>query len=193
MDVPSHDRSKAQRMVMWGMCAALWVSISVVWAACAGSLPDYGAYAPASCTAADTLAHAASWDLIIALCLIASVGHQARHRFFTPADFDGSALTMGTDAARLNQAIIQNTLEQAVCAVVVHFAWAARMPCAYQTAIPAAVTCFVVGRICFAAGYSRGAPARAFGFALTFYPTVVMLLTMIVHVSRTGHNAAHSG
>ena len=179
--------SKAQRMVMWGMCAALWVSISIVWAACAGSLPAGGAYSPASCTTGDRLAHAASWDLLVALCLVGAVGNQARHRFFTPEDIDGSALTPGTDAARRFQSLIQNTLEQAVCAVAVHFAWAARMPCVSQTAIPAACTCFFVGRICFAAGYARGAPARAVGFALTFYPTVVMLLTLLLHVSRTGN------
>jgi len=37
---------------------------------------------------------------------------------------------------------------------------------------------FVFGRILFWRGYARGAPARALGFALTFYPTLAMLLTI---------------
>lgn len=50
------------------------------------------------------------------------------------------------------------------------------MPPAWQAVVPAAAILFVFGRIAFVAGYARGAPARAFGFALTFYPTVFMLL-----------------
>lgn len=40
--------------------------------------------------------------------------------------------------------------------------------------IPAAVLLFVIGRITFAVGYAGGAVARAFGFALTFYPTALL-------------------
>jgi len=38
---------------------------------------------------------------------------------------------------------------------------------------------FVIGRILFAVGYAGGAPARAFGFALTFYPTVFLTIVAI--------------
>jgi hypothetical protein len=33
---------------------------------------------------------------------------------------------------------------------------------------------FLGGRLAFFAGYANGAPARAFGFAFTFYPTVIL-------------------
>jgi uncharacterized membrane protein YecN with MAPEG domain len=38
---------------------------------------------------------------------------------------------------------------------------------------------FFVGRILFWRGYARGAPARALGFALTFYPSVAMILLIL--------------
>jgi uncharacterized membrane protein YecN with MAPEG domain len=39
---------------------------------------------------------------------------------------------------------------------------------------------FVVGRIAYWIGYPQGAGARAFGFALTFYPTIMALLAALV-------------
>ena len=41
-----------------------------------------------------------------------------------------------------------------------------------------AATLFVIGRVLFWRGYASGAPARALGFALTFYPQVVMLVVI---------------
>lgn len=125
---------------------------------------------------AERLAAAARWDILVVACLVLAIGSLARHRFFTPADIDGSGLTAGSDRAHLLQAILQNTLEQAVIAIGAHLVWAATMPPAWQAVVPAAAILFVFGRIAFVAGYARGAPARAFGFALTFYPTVFMLL-----------------
>jgi uncharacterized membrane protein YecN with MAPEG domain len=42
--------------------------------------------------------------------------------------------------------------------------------------IDALVILFAVGRLLFWIGYRRGAAGRAFGFALTFYPSVLALL-----------------
>jgi uncharacterized membrane protein YecN with MAPEG domain len=51
--------------------------------------------------------------------------------------------------------------------------------------VPMAALLFVVGRISFFAGYAHGAPSRAFGFALTFYPTALMLVaTLVVAVAK---------
>jgi uncharacterized membrane protein YecN with MAPEG domain len=35
---------------------------------------------------------------------------------------------------------------------------------------------FFIGRLAFFAGYAKGAPARAFGFAFTFYPTILLTI-----------------
>ena len=56
------------------------------------------------------------------------------------------------------------------------------MPQAWQAAVPVAVILFVIGRVLFWRGYAHGAPARALGFALTFYPSVVMLVVIAWHV-----------
>lgn len=37
---------------------------------------------------------------------------------------------------------------------------------------------FVIGRILFRRGYAKGAAARSFGFALTYYPSLLMLFTV---------------
>jgi uncharacterized membrane protein YecN with MAPEG domain len=105
-----------------------------------------------------------------------NIGLLARHRFFTPDDIDGGGLTKGTQQAQVLQSTLQNTLEQAVLAVSVHAMWAAVMPETWQAAVAAAAILFVVGRVFFWRGYAQGAPARALGFALTFYPSVAMVL-----------------
>jgi hypothetical protein len=71
---------------------------------------------------------------------------------------------------------LQNTLEQTVLAFLVHLAWATVMPVSRVSVIPAATLLFLFGRVLFTWRYRGGAPARALGFALTFYPSVLMLI-----------------
>ena len=49
-------------------------------------------------------------------------------------------------------------------------------PRGWQGALPAAACLFVGGRVRFARGYAHGAPHRAVGFALTFYPTQALMI-----------------
>ena len=119
----------------------------------------------------------ASWSLVLpALALFVCIARLAKHRFFTPEDIHGSGLTGGTDRAKLLQALLQNTLEQACLALPVYIATSIVAPAALLPVIPAAAAMFLVGRLFFFAGYANGAPARAYGFGLTFYPTVMLLL-----------------
>ena len=118
-------------------------------------------------------------SLILAVCLAVSVGRLAKHRFFTSEDIDGGGHGPGSARATLLQALLQNTLEQAVLGALVHAAWAVTMPGSWLSVVPLAAIAFGVGRILFFAGYARGAPARALGFTLTFYPTVVMLVVLV--------------
>lgn len=138
-------------------------------------------------SAGDRLAFALRADTFIALWLGVSIALLARHRFFTPEDIDGGGLSRGTEAANVLQATLQNTLEQSVLAVLVHLAWAALMPVSWIAAIPAAVVLFVLGRVLFLRGYRGGAPSRAIGFALTFYPTVLMLVLLVGAAIAGGH------
>jgi uncharacterized MAPEG superfamily protein len=121
-------------------------------------------------------------DLLLALWLGVSIGYLARHRFFTPEDIDGSGLTQGTEQAGVLQSTLQNSLEQTVFAVLAHTIWAVTMPSSWMTAVPAAAILFICGRILFARGYRGGAASRAIGFALTFYPSVLMLVISTVSV-----------
>jgi MAPEG family len=131
---------------------------------------------PPDAAAADRMGFALKADVFLALWLAISIGLLARHRFFSPDDIDGGGLTQGTGTANILQASLQNTLEQTVVAVLVHLAWAVLMPASWIAAIPAAVFLFLCGRMLFLRGYRGGAPSRALGFALTFYPSVLMLI-----------------
>jgi len=103
----------------------------------------------------------------------------ARHRFFTPEDIDGGGLTGGSERAEMLQATLQNTLEKSVFAVLVHLVWMVTTPVAWAFTVPIAVILFVVGRILFMRGYGGGAPSRAVGFTLTFYPSFLMLAIVL--------------
>lgn len=126
-----------------------------------------------------TLAYALQWDVLLVFCLAANIALLARHRFFTPEDIDGGGLTRGTPQAQVLQATLQNTLEQTVLGLAIHLIWAVVMPHSWQAAVPVAAILFFIGRILFWHGYAHGAPARALGFTLTFYPSVVMFVLIL--------------
>jgi hypothetical protein len=115
----------------------------------------------------------------VAFWLLVSVGRLAGHRFFTPADIEGGGLSEGTPQARLLQSLIQNTLEQALLAIVAYGAWLWLGPPERHGLVIVFAAYFAVGRLLFFAGYSRGAPWRALGFTMTFYPTVGLYLLLV--------------
>ncbi len=119
------------------------------------------------------------WVMLLVACQFVAIARLARHRFFTPDDIDGSGLTRGSDTALLLQAFLQNTLEQVTLALPIYTLWVLTLPSSWQAVVPLNSVLFVLGRWLFAMGYTRGAPARALGFALTFYPTVAMGILMI--------------
>lgn len=167
--------TEKQSGVLRGMLAGLGATVVVlalaILATPTGWIPQHGF--PAN------LVYTAKWDSLIIICLTANIAALARHRFFTPEDIDGGGLTKGTPRAQVLQSVLQNTLEQTVLAFAVHFVWTITMPLSWQAVVPAAAILFFVGRVLFWHGYANGAPSRALGFALTFYPTVVMLALML--------------
>jgi len=164
-----------QRGVLHGIIIGAAISIAVI----AGAVLASPALLSPQATAGERIAFALRADAFIGLWLAISVGLLARHRFFSPEDIDGGGLSLGTETASILQATLQNTLEQTVLAVLVHLAWASLMPVSWLAAIPAAVVLFLCGRVLFVRGYRAGAPSRALGFALTFYPSVLMLIVAI--------------
>ena len=123
--------------------------------------------------------------VLVCVFLVFCIGRLARHRFFTPDDIDGAGLTEGTAKAKVLQALLQNTLEQTMLACIIYYAWALLMPETWLFVIPLAALTFAIGRVLFFAGYTGGAPARATGFAITFYPSLIMLAVIIFQVVST--------
>ena len=171
-----------QRGVLKGMTIGAATSLVVIIAAI---LLGPALLSPEA-SAGERLAFALKADAFLALWLGVSIGLLARHRFFTPADIDGGGFSQGSETAKVLQATLQNTLEQTVLAVLVHLAWATLMPVSWMAAIPAAAILFLSGRVLFIRGYRGGAPSRAVGFALTFYPSVLMLVIVIGAVIVAG-------
>lgn len=116
-------------------------------------------------------------DLVVVAWLAAGIGNVARLRFLSPADITGGGRPDASTAVRDASAILQNTLEQVTLAIPVHIA-AAVVIDRSLTLLVALGIIFTIGRTSFWRGYRRGSQARAFGFALTFYPTVATLLTV---------------
>lgn len=165
-----------QRGVLKGIVPALMIALlvlgAVLW------IPT-GLQPPAA-DVASRLIHVAAWDLLVVVWLVIAIGALARHRFFHAEDIDGGGLTAGSTSAKVHQSVLQNTLEQVVLAVLVHGACAVLLPVGWLAVIPAAAVLFALGRFFFWRGYRHGAAARALGFGLTFYPTVMLLLLVLV-------------
>jgi hypothetical protein len=111
-----------------------------------------------------------------ALALAFSIGRLANHRFGSPQDIAGSAASGGSSTAMMYQSLLQNTLEQAVLALLAYPVWGILAPEKFLVVLPTAAVLFLLGRALFFIGYARGAGSRAPGFALTFYPTIALIL-----------------
>jgi MAPEG family len=169
MQLDSEQRLVLSRMVGGLLCAIFAITLGLTGVA----LP------PIPEPENERLSLLAAAGLMIALPLFISIARLAKQRFFTPDDFAGAGFSGGTDRARMLQALLQNTLEQTLLAFLAYCAWMFLAP-AGSGALPAlASLMFVVGRIIFFAGYAKGGGSRAFGFTLTFYPTVGMILSML--------------
>jgi len=168
--------TKPQRGVATGMATAI-----VVTALALGATPQLLA-------AATTLDRRLAWlafsVLPPALALAIAIARLAAHRFHTPEDLNGSGLRAGTPRARLLQALLQNTLEQLALAVPVYGAWVLLAPARFAAGCVVAGLLFLLGRILFFAGYAQGAPSRALGFGLTFYPTLALLIGALLSAGR---------
>jgi len=167
MALDEKQRGVARGILIAGLVSLAGIALAIAWRP-GGLIPAGGV--------GERLVATLKWDVLLAVCFVLAIGRLAQHRFFTPADIDGSGLTSGTDRARVMQAVVQNTLEQTLIAVLAHLVWTAATPAGWYAAVPVAVLLFVVGRISFAAGYAGGAPARAYGFGQTFYPSVMLIL-----------------
>lgn len=119
-------------------------------------------------------------DGFVVIWLVVGVAAIARYRFFNEQNIQGAGFGRDDDTVRRMQAVLQNTLEQVVLATFAHGAWLFAAPAGWRSVAYVYVVYFCVGRGLFFANYQKGAGARALGFALTFYPSVAMLLGALV-------------
>lgn len=158
---------REQRGVALAMAAALVLTILALGAA---AVTDHEPL-----PSAERLRIAMTADVLVVAWLAAAIANVARLRFFSEQDIAGSSTETSTVEVRRAGAILQNTLEQVVLAVTAHMIVAASFPHA-RTLIVTLACLFAIGRLLFWIGYRHGARARAFGFALTFYPSVLALI-----------------
>lgn len=126
------------------------------------------------------------WSLLIpCFFLIGSIARVAKYRFFSSADIDSSAVKSSSLKLVCLQSILQNTLEQTVLAMVVYLLWILMTPSVWLSVLPLSACCFFAGRILFIGGYRKGAISRALGFALTFYPLVMMFALILFSALRS--------
>ncbi len=171
-----------QKAVVLSIGAALILTTGLFWLA--------AAWLEQPMSLGEPMDHIRVWaacSAVPGVFLIICIARLARHRLFSPDDIDGSGLTTGTPKAKSLQAQLQNTLEQSVLAVIAYAAWIVLFPNVSLAAVGAIL--FATGRALFLAGYDRGAPSRAFGFALTFIPSTALLLMALWRVPETLYRA----
>lgn len=152
-----------RRKIAIGMTAgAVWAVAVLVGAAIFVQLPVF-ALMPTIMTA----------FLAPGLVTIAMVGRLAQRRFFDDAIIDGEAFS---GAAAIDQRVLSNTVEQLVLAMAVWPAAAVLLGAEGPGVILVLGVAFAVARLAFWVGYHMAPPLRAFGFAATFYPTVLVAL-----------------
>lgn len=134
-------------------------------------------------SAGERLAFAAKWLLVPGFALVVGVGMVANRRFFSADAMDGTRAPQSR-ALEINLRYNQNTVEQTVMAVIAWPLLALLLPLSQLGLIPVLAVLFGAGRIAFWIGYLIAPWARAFGFALTFYPTVAAYVWLAILTTR---------
>jgi len=154
-----------RQKILTGMAAgALW-ALAVVWG---GQRVSFG-FSPLPVILPLVMVPAG----ILMLLMIARL---AQRRFFDDTIIDGQDFAPGSPAW-VDQRVLANTTEQALLALLI---W----PFVGLTLGPSVIIvmgiAFAVSRIAFWVGYHVSPPLRAFGFAATFYTTVLAAIWSLV-------------
>ncbi|WP_245776360.1 MAPEG family protein [Thalassovita taeanensis] len=110
------------------------------------------------------------------------VGRLAQRRFFDDTIIDGAAFTPGS-AAEIDQRVLANTAEQLVLALCIWPAAAVILQGDGPGVIIALGLGFAVARLLFWLGYHLSPPLRGFGFAASFYPTVLVAIWAVLRLA----------
>ena len=168
--------SNDQRKVVAGAIAA--TVFCVAFFEVVFRLTDFGLTPPGGIDVSFRLTYALKCEVFAALCLLAGVGAIANRRFFIPDAIGGGP----SPSIEIEQRYVENTLEQLVLAMVAHLVLVVVVPDDSIRAVAILVILFVIGRATFWLGYHISGPARAFGFATTFYPTVAVYVYVVSRI-----------
>ncbi|UXX84080.1 MAPEG family protein [Roseovarius pelagicus] len=153
--------------MLWGL-ALLWVAGQYV------TLPVF-ALMPTIMTA----------FLLPGLFMLLVIGRLAQRRYFDDTIIDGQPFAPASGAA-IDQRVLTNTTEQLVLALAIWPAAAVLLAGQGPGVIATLGIGFVIARLLFWVGYHVSPPLRAFGFAATFYPTILVALWALARLAFGG-------
>lgn len=119
--------------------------------------------------------------IIIGITYVFGIAHIAKMRFFDQAIINPLHEIENIKLLKAKQ-YLSNTLEQVVLATLVYILifLIISLDSLYMITLLSIV--FFIGRVLFFIGYDKGASRRALGFTLTFYPTVIAGLVVILEI-----------
>jgi len=120
------------------------------------------------------LAMVGQWLLLPGFALLAGIIAAGNSRFLSAA-IDGRPDNVA-HTLEINLRYNRNTIEQLVLSAIAWTGLALVLPAERLNLIPVLSVVFLVGRIAFWIGYLYAPWARAFGFGLTAYPTVIIFI-----------------
>jgi uncharacterized MAPEG superfamily protein len=127
-------------------------------------------------TAAARVAFGASWLVIPSLSLVVGILAVMYQRFTTDAIDPLAGTEQDNATLEVLRRYLQNTVEQLVLYGAAHLAFAAVVEPESMKLVPLLAVLFLFARIVFLLGYLRAPMWRTPGYALTFYPTLVVAL-----------------
>lgn len=110
--------------------------------------------------------------LLIVIWVLVGFAMVSRGRRHSLDDIRGSAFAPPSPRIAIYVAFLQNTVEQALMAVIVQIALLLLAGAWTAPLVAGQVLLFAIGRVTFLAGCPKGAGGRAFGLAVTALPTV---------------------
>jgi MAPEG family protein len=176
------DLQFEQRRIVLGAALALIVTIFVL-AVGYGfvAMPPHG-----TMDLADRVVFALRVDIVPLLWLLAAIVNVGNRRFLSRDDIQGAGFYPPSERLAIPVAILQNTLEQSVLAIGAYVILATLLIGEELIILPLLALLFCVGRLVFWAGYGSGAGQRAFGFVLTFFPTVAAYALALLLLAHRG-------
>ena len=149
--------NKRRKIILGMFAGALW-ALAIVW----GAQPEGFTFMPPQIAMPGAL-------IAPGLVMAVMIGRLAARRFFDDDIIDGATFEPGS-AAWIDQRVLANTVEQSVLAVLV---WPFVALTLGGQVVLAMGFAFAAARLAFWIGYHVSPPLRAFGFAATFYTTVL--------------------